>query len=138
MARLWQDGTGERHTAALRAVQSRSEQRFREFSARGDGWDAVTRRATERLAQVWPGGRAPRWEEKFGDLCWKPCPLDSPDEAKTVIREAIADAAVTCQTCPSPGRKRVVWIWDSEYGWVMPWVKTVCDSCYFVPCKLLN
>ncbi|MER5471035.1 hypothetical protein [Streptomyces sp. NPDC002685] len=41
---------------------------------------------------------------------------------------------MTCQTCPSPGRKRVVYTWNDEYDRRgMAWVKTCCDACYNVP-----
>ncbi|MFE5873571.1 hypothetical protein ACFQ6V_33660 [Streptomyces roseifaciens] len=138
-ARLRQAGTGEKYTEALRAVQSAQADRFEIFSARGAGWDPITSGTARRLAQIWPAGPAPHWEEKFGELCWKSLPWrDAPTEAQAMVREAFAKAAVTCQICPSPGRKRVVWIWGGEYGWSMPWVKTCCDSCYFVPQKLVN
>lgn len=54
------------------------------------------------------------------------------------ISAAVKEASGTCQTCPSPGLKRVVWDWDSRYGWVVPWVKTCCDGCYHVPEHLRN
>lgn len=137
MARLRQAGTGEKYTEALRAVQSPQPNRFRMFSSRGSGWDPITRRAARQIAQIWPAGPGPHWEEKFGELCWKTFPWrDAPAEAVAVLKKAFAEAAATCQTCPSPGRKRVVWIWDSEYGWVTPWVKTCCASCYWVPKNL--
>ncbi|MET7814200.1 hypothetical protein ABZT26_25555 [Streptomyces sp. NPDC005395] len=138
MARIRQAGTGEKYTEALRAVTTESR-RFVMFSARGAGWDPITRRATQQLAQIWPGGPTPHWEEKFGDLCTKTWPWSTaPAEARAVLQKALTEAAVTCQTCPSPGRKRVVWIWAAEYGWVCPWVKTCCDGCYWVPRKLLD
>ncbi|MGW7029095.1 hypothetical protein ACWGFX_18140 [Streptomyces xanthophaeus] len=133
MARLRQAGTGEKYTQALRPL------RFRMFSARGAGWDPITERTARQLAQIWPAGPRPHWEEKFGELCWKTFPRwDAPAEATVVVRKALAEAAITCQTCPSPGRKRVVWIWDTEYGWITPWVKTCCDCCYRVPRNLTN
>ncbi|MGW0631287.1 hypothetical protein [Streptomyces sp. NPDC002758] len=139
MARLRQAGTGEKYTEALRFVQSGRRDRFVMFSARGAGWNRITTRAAQQLAQIWPAGPAPHWEEKFGELCWKTFPWsNAPEAAAAVVRKAFAEAATTCQTCPSPGRKRVVWIWDAEYGWVMPWVKTCCDRCYFVPRNLTN
>ncbi|MFE7779262.1 hypothetical protein ACFU5O_36445 [Streptomyces sp. NPDC057445] len=139
MARLRQAGTGEKYTEALRAVQSARADRFVMFSARGAGWKPITERAVRRLAQIWPAGPAPHWEEKFGELCWKSFPwMSAPAEAAAVVRKAFAEAAITCQTCPAPGRKRVVWIWDSEYGWITPWVKNCCDGCYWVPRNLTN
>jgi hypothetical protein len=53
-----------------------------------------------------------------------------------VIWDAVTEVGATCQNCPSPSRTRVVWIWDDEYEWVMPWVKNCCDSCSFVPLHL--
>lgn len=139
MARLRQAGTGEKYTEALRFVQSDRSDRFVIFSARGAGWNPITKRAAQRLAQIWPAGPAPHWEEKFGELCWKTFPWrDAPADAVAVVKKAFAEAVLTCQTCPSPGRKRVVWIWDAEYGWIMPWVKTCCDRCYVGPGNLTN
>ncbi|MFF9238405.1 hypothetical protein ACF1AY_15930 [Streptomyces sp. NPDC014776] len=139
MARLRQAGTGEKYTEALRAVQEKRPTQFREFCARGAGWDPITQRAAQELKQVWPTGPAPYWEEKFGDLCWKTFPRwEAPAAAVSVLQKALTEAAGTCQTCPSPGRKRVIWTWDDEYGWIQPWVKTCCDACYWVPRKLLD
>ncbi|MEU6913567.1 hypothetical protein [Streptomyces olindensis] len=131
-ARQRQAATGEKYTTALRA-QLPAPVRHREFSARGAGWDPITQRAARRLAEVWPECPAPMWEEKFGDLCWKYCPLDAPAEVRRVLGAAMTEASTTCQTCPSPGRKRVVWTGGSYYGWVQPWVKTCCDACYRIP-----
>ena len=139
MARLRQAGTGEKYTEALRFVQSGRSDRFVMFSARGAGWDPITKRAVQQLRQIWPAAPAPHWEEKYGELCWKTFPwLDAPKDAAAVVLKAFTEAATTCQTCPSPGRKRVVWIWDAEYGWIMPWVKTCCDRCYFLPRNFTN
>lgn len=139
MARLRQAGTGEKYTEALRFVQSGRSDRFVMFGARGAGWDPITERAIQQLRQIWPAAPAPHWEEKYGELCWKTFPwLDAPKDAAAVVLKAFTEAATTCQTCPSPGRKRVVWIWDPGYGWIMPWVKTCCDRCYFVPRNLTN
>ncbi|MGW2689806.1 hypothetical protein ACWC6I_42475 [Streptomyces sp. NPDC001414] len=139
MARLRQAGTGEKYTEALRFVQSGRSDGFRMFGARGAGWDPITRRAVQQLRQIWPAAPAPCWEEKFGDLYWKTFPwMDAPKDAAAVLTKAFTKASSTCQTCPSPGRKRVVWIWRAEYGWVMPWVKTCCARCYFVPRNLTN
>jgi hypothetical protein len=131
-ARQRQATTGEKYTKALRA-QAVGPVRFRAFSVCGDGWAPIIERAEAKLKQVWPECPQPYWEEKFGDLCWKSCPVDAPREVWRVIHEAVREASVTCQTCPSPGRKRVVCTWDDEYGWVMPWVKTCCDSCHHLP-----
>ncbi|MEW2513809.1 hypothetical protein [Streptomyces sp. NPDC046870] len=139
MARLRQAGTGERYTEALRFVRSGRSDRFVMFSARGAGWNPITQRAVEQLRRIWPAAPALHWDEKFGGLRCVSFPwMDAPDEAAAVVRKALTEAATTCQTCPSPGRKRVVWIWDVEYGWIMPWVKTCCDRCYFVPRDLTD
>ncbi|MEU4213223.1 hypothetical protein AB0F13_25085 [Streptomyces sp. NPDC026206] len=139
MARLRQVGTGEKYTEALRAVHSARSQQFVMFCARGAGWNPITERAARRFTQIWPSGPRPHWEEKFGELCWKSFPWSTaPAEASAVILKAFAEAEVTCQTCPSPGRKRVVWIWEPQYGWITPWVKTCCDGCYWVPRNLLD
>ncbi len=134
-ARQRQATTGENYTTALRA-QTPPPVRHRPFSAQGAGWAPIIEAAERRLTQIWPGHPKPWWEEKFGDLCWKYCPLDAPREFHRAISEATREAATTCQTCSSPGRKRVVWDWDTDYGWVMPWVKTCCDACYHVPAHL--
>jgi hypothetical protein len=139
MARLRQAGTGERYTAALRAVQADESKQFRMFNTDGAGWAPIIERADRQLAQIWPAGPRPHWEENFGKLCVKPYPWGSaPDEVVSVLLKAFAESAVTCQACPSPGRKRVVWIWNDEYGWVAPWVKTCCDDCYWVPRNLVG
>lgn len=131
-ARQRQAATGEKYTTALRSQGS--PVRHRAFSADGAGWAPIIERAERSLDEVWPGHPRPYWEEKYGDLCWKfGAPVGAPAEVWTVIEEATREASSTCQTCPSPGRKRVVWNWDSYYGWVMPWVKTCCDACYHVP-----
>ncbi|QQM38047.1 hypothetical protein [Streptomyces liliifuscus] len=101
------------------------------FSADGAGWAPIIRRAERELDEVWPGHPQPYWEEKFGDLCWKSCPLDQGREVWAVINRATREASSTCQTCPSPGRKRVVWV-GMDWGG-MPWVKTCCDTCYYLP-----
>ncbi|KAB7850112.1 hypothetical protein [Streptomyces mobaraensis] len=139
MARLRQAGTGEKYTEALRAVQSSRVDRFRMFDAHGRGWDPITQRAEKQLAHIWPAGPKPHWEEKLGELCWKSLTFwGPPAEAVSVVMKACAEAAVTCQTCPAPGRKRVIWLWEGEYGWVAPWVKTCCDGCYWVPKNLVD
>jgi hypothetical protein len=107
--------------------------RHREFCPRGAGWTPIIERAQRRLAELWPACPRPLWEEKFGDLCWKYCPPDAPDEVWQVLREAEQEAMFTCQYCPLPGRRRVVWTRDECYGWIQPWVKTCCDACSRVP-----
>jgi len=136
-ARQRQAATGEKYTTALRA-QTAGPIRHRPFSAKGEGWAPIIERAERKLIEVWPACPKPHWEEKFGDLCWKYVPAGAPMDVWRVISAAIKEASGTCQTCPSPGRKRVVWDWDSHYGWVMPWVKTCCDVCYHVPEHLRN
>ncbi|OLZ65497.1 hypothetical protein AVW11_17045 [Streptomyces amritsarensis] len=133
-ARQRQAASGENYTTALRA-RSGPPFRHKMFSARGAGWAPIIERAERDLALVWPGHPAPHWEEKFGDLCWKGAPWSQGPDVWAVVGRALREAATTCQTCPSPGRKRVVWIWDTgEFrGWVMPWVKTCCDACGHVP-----
>jgi hypothetical protein len=139
-ARQRQAATGEKYTTALRAETRPAPQRpavqHRPFSAQGAGWAPIIRRAERELDEVWPGHPVPHWEEKFGDLCWKGTPWSQGLEVWAVVNRAMREASSTCQTCPSPGRKRVVWHWDSEYGWVMPWVKTCCDTCAYVPPQL--
>ncbi|WP_406172826.1 hypothetical protein [Streptomyces sp. NBC_00996] len=136
-ARQRQAATGEKYTIALRA-QTSGLVRHRPFSARGAGWAPIIERAEGQLSEVWADCPRPHWEEKFGDLCWKYVPADAPLDVWRVVRVAVKEASGTCQTCPSPGRKRVVWDWDSNYGWVMPWVKACCDVCYHVPEHLRN
>ncbi|KJS58416.1 hypothetical protein VM95_33445 [Streptomyces rubellomurinus] len=138
-ARQRQAATGEKYTTALRA-QRPCTTHHQIFSARGAGWTPITQRAEQRFDHAWPGHPRPHWEEKFGELCWKSFPWqDAPAEAHRILREAQREADATCQSCPAPGRKRVVWIWDDYCGtWIMPWVKTCCDNCYWVPSHLLH
>lgn len=131
-ARQRQAATGENYTTSLRA-QAAVPVRHRPFSARGAGWAPIIERAERELDEIWPGHPAPCWGEKFGDLVWKGTPWSQGPDVWAVVSKAMREASSTCQTCPSPGRKRVVWDWDSHYGWVMPWVKTCCDACYYVP-----
>ncbi|MET8453492.1 hypothetical protein [Streptomyces sp. NPDC005209] len=134
-ARQRQAEAGEKYTKALRA-QGPGLVRFRAFSAEGAGWAPIIERAGHRLKEVWPEFPGSCWGEKFGELRWerRGVPFDAvPREAWRVVNEAVRESSVTCQTCPSPGRKRVVYTWDKEYGWVMPWVKTCCDACYHLP-----
>ncbi|MFJ5217219.1 hypothetical protein ACIP98_21155 [Streptomyces sp. NPDC088354] len=135
-ARERQAATGENYTTALRTTtEPRPRYDHRAFSARGAGWTPILRRAEQELAHLWPGGPKPHWEEKFGDLCWKRIPMDAPAEARKVIGGAKVEAAATCQMCPSPGRKRVVWTYehDGEFSrWLQPWVKTLCNACSHV------
>ncbi|MFD4973129.1 hypothetical protein [Streptomyces sp. NPDC058424] len=134
-ARQRQAETGEKYTKVLRQAQAVGPVRFQAFSAEGPGWAPIIERAGHKLKEAWPEGRMACWGEKFGNLQWRPLvPFDAiPREAWQVYHEAARKASVTCQTCPSPGRKRVVYTWDDEYGWVMPWVKTCCDACYHLP-----
>lgn len=81
-------------------------------------FDAVRCFVLWRLFTV-PGGKPP------------PGPLRS-------YVKAFAEVEVMCQSCPSPRRERVVWIWGGEYGRIMPCTKTCCGDCYFVPRHLLN
>ncbi|MFE5482954.1 hypothetical protein [Streptomyces sp. NPDC056527] len=136
-ARQRQTATGEKYTAALRA-HAPGPVRHRPFSAKGAGWAPIVERAERKLIEVWPDCPVPYWEEKYGDLCWKYVPAGAPADVWRVISAAIEEASGTCQTCSSSGRKRVVWHWDSYYGWVMPWVKTCCDVCSHVPEHLRN
>ncbi|MFE8978534.1 hypothetical protein ACFYM7_34705 [Streptomyces cyaneofuscatus] len=136
-ARQRQAATGGKYTTVLRAEKSGAV-RHMPFSARGAGWAPIIERAERQLHEVWADCPKPYWEEKFGGLCWKYVPADAPMEVWRVVRVAAKAASGTCQTCPSPGRKRVVWSWDSYYGWVMPWVKTCCDACSHVPGHLRN
>ncbi|MGW3910505.1 hypothetical protein ACWEBX_03120 [Streptomyces sp. NPDC005070] len=130
-ARQRQAATGEKYTTALRAETRPAIRRpavaHTIFSAVGEGWAPIIRQAEHELREVWPGHPVPYWQEKFGDLCWKSVPYDAAPEVHAVIRRAAREASVTCQTCPSPGRKRVVTA--SE---IMPWVKTCCEACYYV------
>ncbi|MGW1872533.1 hypothetical protein [Streptomyces sp. NPDC001975] len=134
-ARQRQATTGENYTTALRAETRPAVPRpavaHAIFSAAGEGWAPIIRQAERELREVWPGHPVPYWQEKFGDLCWKSVPYDAAPEVHAVIFRAIRQASVTCQTCPSPGRKRVVWVGRDWGG--MPWVKTCCDTCYYMP-----
>lgn len=134
-ARQRQAATGENYTAALRAQTPPPGRRppvtHTMFSAHGDGWAPIIRQAERELREIWPGHPTPYWEEKFGDLCWKVGPWDQAPEVWAVVHRAIRKASSTCQTCPSPGRKRVVWVGEDWGG--MAWVKTCCDACYYVP-----
>ncbi|MFJ6076385.1 hypothetical protein ACIQFU_37140 [Streptomyces sp. NPDC093065] len=129
-ARQRQALTGEKYTAALRA-ETRPTLPHHMFSAAGAGWAPITQRAERELDEVWPDHPRPHWEEKFGDLCWKGTPWSQGPEVWAVINRAAREAAFTCQICPSLGRKRVVWVGEEWGG--MPWVKTCCDACWYVP-----
>ncbi|MFC8201745.1 hypothetical protein ACFUTV_41160 [Streptomyces sp. NPDC057298] len=127
-ARQRQAATGEKYTTALR-TETRAVVEHVPFSVSGAGWAPIIRRAERRLREVWPDHPRPHWEEKFGDLCWKGVPWSQGAAVWAVVNQATREASSTCQTCPSPGRKRVVWdSWE-----IMPWVKTCCDACYYVP-----
>jgi hypothetical protein len=136
-ARKRQAATGENYTTALRAETRPAVQRpavvHTMFSADGAGWEPIIRRAKHELAELWPGHPHPHWSEKFGSLRWDggPWVRDRGPEAWAVINRAVRESSATCQTCPSPGRKRVVWVGEEWGG--MPWVKTCCDTCYYVP-----
>ncbi|WP_189269649.1 hypothetical protein [Streptomyces fuscichromogenes] len=128
------------YAALLRDEQAVSPtRRFAMFTARGAVWDPITARAERHLAQFWTEAPRPYWEEKFGELCVKAFPwAAAPNAARTVILHAFKEAKATCQTCPSPGRKRVV-IGSTEHGcWGVPWVKTCCDNCYWVPRNIFH
>ncbi|MFE5923137.1 hypothetical protein [Streptomyces sp. NPDC056468] len=129
-ARQRQSDTGEKYTAALRA-ETRPTITHHMFSAAGAGWAPIIERAEQRLREVWPDHPTPHWEEKFGDLYWKTVPFCQGRMVWQVVNQATRQASVTCQTCPSPGRKRVVWVGEDWGG--MPWVKTCCDTCYYLP-----
>ncbi|MFE2684462.1 hypothetical protein [Streptomyces mirabilis] len=135
-ARQRQAETGEKYTKALRA-QGPGPVRFHPFSAAGAGWAPLIERAGQRLKEIWPEFRGGYWGEKFGELRWERggVPSDAvPREAWRVVNQAVQESSVTCQTCPSSGRKRVVYAWNDEYNCPgMPWVKTCCDACYHVP-----
>lgn len=108
------------------------------FSPRGAGWGPIIRQAERELDEVWPDHPRPHWEEKFGELCWKYADWSQPGVPE-VLRRAFREAAAVCQTCPSPGRLRVIWIWEGYIdGWLCPWVKNCCDACYYCPPHLRN
>lgn len=131
-ARQRQASTGQKYTAALRA-EIRRPVTFGMFSAAGAGWAPIIERAERRLREVWPEDLRPYWGEKFGNLVWKGGASWSEDSKVwwPVVYQAVREASFTCQTCPSPGRKRVVGV-GLEWGGA-PWVKTCCDACYYVP-----
>lgn len=114
-ARQRQATTGEKYTTALRS-ETRPAVEHSMFSAGGAGWAPILRRAELELDEVWPGHPTPHWEEKFGDLCWKGAPWSQGPEVWAVINRATRKASSTCQTCPSPGRKRVIWIGEDWGG----------------------
>lgn len=134
-ARQRQAVTGEKYTTALRAETRPAARQpvvsHAMFSAEGAGWAPIIRQAEDELHKVWPGHPMPHWQEKFGDLCWKAAPWNQGPEVRAVVDRAVREASVTCQTCPSPGRKRVVVVGQDWGG--MAWVKTCCDACYSVP-----
>lgn len=137
-ARQRQAETGEKYTRVLRGQQRPGRVLFRGFSAEGAGWAPITERASNRLREISPELHLSSWGEKFGELTWDwdrvRVPFDAiPREAWRVVHQAAREASVICQMCPSPGRKRVVWLWDADYGWVLPWVKTCCEGCYYLP-----
>lgn len=132
-ARRHQASTGQTYTAALRAQGPAPTIRHRAFSADGAGWAPIIERAKQQAARIAPAIIL-SGSEKFGALGWDNGAV--PEAVRPLLRQATLEAAVTCQTCPSPGRKRVVCTWADGYGYVMPWVKTCCDACYYAPPSL--
>ncbi|MFF3576663.1 hypothetical protein [Streptomyces mirabilis] len=130
-ARQRQAATGQKYTAALR-IETRPTVQHAMFSADGAGWAPIIQRAERKLREIWPGRTAPHWSEKLGDL-HRDVRWPQSCEVWAVLTQARQEASATCQTCPSPGRKRVVWVGEDWGG--MPWVKTCCDTCYYVPSR---
>ncbi|MFH0179168.1 hypothetical protein [Streptomyces cacaoi] len=133
-ARQRQAATGAKYTSGLRTEtgpRSGPVVVHAMFSADGAGWAPIIQRADRELRELRPGRPKASWAEKFGDLLWHHVSVDESREVWAVSYRAAREAAATCQTGPSPGRKRVVWVGGDRGG--MPWVRTCCDTCYHVP-----
>jgi predicted HicB family RNase H-like nuclease len=61
--------------------------------------------------------RAAQVKEKFGGLRFYM--TSGTDEIYNLISEAEAKSRETCEECGKPGEERS-----------MPWIRTLCDSCY--------
>lgn len=98
------DDTGE-HEAALRALLERIPDGWGRWIGCGAGWYPILARLEQRLRQIDPDYRVLQIKEKFGTLrfYWAGRNLDA---GESVVADAVAESAQTCEVCGRPGHLR--------------------------------
>ena len=111
------DDAGE-HEAALRALLERIPDGWGRWIRCGAGWYPILARLEERLRTIDPDYRVHQIKEKFGTLRFYWTGRDY-DVGETVVDDAKAESAQTCEVCGNPGCLR------TRGGWL----RTLCDDC---------